>query len=321
MRRCIAYIAALTAGCFGGPAMAADYVLNISAGESQCQRFSDGWKFIDDEQRLSAVRIRQPREALPKQSGFIVYVVNTGDRAFNFGPENVTINLSDGTLVTMMRFDDLMLRQSKSESRQKFRMALRAIGRTLETSNAGYTSGSFTYSGTSSGTGSFSSYNSGQAYAVQALVDEQNRRDIQTMRLNQAARRVELAQVMKTTTVDSGQVFGGLVQYKVPKAVQSSKVQVPVTIEIRTGDEVHSFLAGIGKSGAAATALTTGDRQSQPANCVRRAAPLPAREVPVQTASEQLSEGKRKVIPEARPQITPQNGLNRNARIRCITCR
>lgn len=242
------------------PATAAEYVLDVAAKAEQSSRFEDGREAVDDATPTSSVRILEPRQQTPKQGGFRVYVVNNSGKPFNFGPESITVKMQDGTSIAMLTYQDLLKQEKRREAWQALAVGLAAAGRNIQASQAGYSYGSATYSGNtygslgstpytanSYGTATYSGYNAGAAYAAQSVANEQNQRDLQAMQLGQAARREDLAQIMKMTTVDHGQAFGGIVQYMIPSTVRSSKAPVPITIEVRTGEEVHTFQATLTK--------------------------------------------------------------------------
>lgn len=130
----------------------------------------------------------------------------------------------------------------------------------MQAGQAGYSYGTATYSGNtygtfgsspfhanSFGTGTYSGYDAGAAYAAQSQANTANAQQFAALRMQQEAQRDQIAQVMKTTTVDPGQVFGGVVQYMIPDAVRSSKAPVPIIIEVATADEVHTFHVTLAK--------------------------------------------------------------------------
>lgn len=260
MRRFIPTAAMCSLAILGTPSIAAEYVLDVTANAEQTSRFEDGREAVDDATQASSVRILEPRQQTPKQGGFRIYVLNNSGKPFNFGPENITIKMSDGTAIAMLTYQDLLKQEKRREAWQALAVGLAAAGRNMQASQAGNSYGTATYSGNSYGTfgstpysansfgtATYSGYNAGAAYAAQAIANEQNQRDMQAMQLSQAAKREDLVQVMKTTTVDLGQAFGGIVQYMIPSTVRSSKTAVPITIEVRTGDDVHTFQATLGK--------------------------------------------------------------------------
>lgn len=243
------------------PASAASYVLDLKASGEQVSRFDDGREVLDNSAPQSTVRILEPLEAQPKQSGLAIFVLNTGSAPFNFGPENITIKLSTGATVAMLSYQELLKQQKRREAWQAIGASLAAAGRNMQASQAGYSYGTATYSGNTYGsfgstpfsantfgTATYSGYNASAASAAQANANAINQQELQALQLRQAAARADLAQVMKTTTVQPGQVFGGTLQYVVPPAVRSSKAPIPVTLEVRVGDEVHTFEGTLSKA-------------------------------------------------------------------------
>lgn len=243
------------------PAVAADYVLDLKAEPEQESKFQDGREAIDNAGAVSSVRLLEPLEPQPKQSGLRVLILNAGPEAINFGPENVMIKLASGESVAMFSYQELLRKQKRREAWQALAAGLAAAGRNMQASQAGNSYGSATYSGntfgnvgttpysaTTFGTATYSGYNAGAAYAAQANANALNQQQFQAMQLQQAAARQDLSQVMKTTTVEPGQAFGGLMQYEVPREVRSSKSPLPVTIEVTVGSEVHVFKGTLGKA-------------------------------------------------------------------------
>lgn len=239
---------------FANPALASEYIMDIQAEQGQPSAFEAGQEYIDDVKPGTVVRLIEPRPSSSKQGTIAIAILNRSGSALNFGPENVTIKLSDGSVVSMLDYNELMRRQKKREGWQRFAMAMAAGSRGAAASQAGNNYGTATYSGysngiygstpynsTTQGTATYSGYNGAQAYAAQAQANAQTQQDIEVMRANQNAQRAQIGRVMQTTTVSPGQVFGGIVQYDIPKPVRSKKVPVPIVIEIRAGSEVHTF--------------------------------------------------------------------------------
>ena len=239
---------------FSSPAFGSEYVLDVKALQGQESTYSSGQEMIADPLQATVIVILEPRPISSKQVEFAIGVVNRGDAPLNFGPENVSIKLPDGTIVAMLDYNELMRRQKKREGRQRFAMAMLAGSRGASASQAGYTSGTASYSGTSNGyygttpynstsrgSATYSEYDSGKANAAQAQANLQNQRDAEAMRANQNAERGRVGQVMQTTTVPPAQMFYGVVQFDIPKAVRSKNVPVPIVIEVRAGNEVHTF--------------------------------------------------------------------------------
>lgn len=125
MRVGIIAVASCMAVSIGTPANAAEYVLDVSAKAEQASRFEDGREAVDDATPTSSVRVLEPRQQTPKQSGFRVYVMNNSGKPFNFGPENVIVKLQDGTNVAMLTYQDLMKQQKRREAWQAVAVGFR----------------------------------------------------------------------------------------------------------------------------------------------------------------------------------------------------
>lgn len=234
------------------PAWASDFILNIVADAGQKSSYDHGTEFIDDPQPKTVVRLVEPRDATDKHGAFIVLALNRGDTPVNFGPENVLIRLPDGTPIAMLDYNELMRREKKHESWQRIGMILAAGGRGASAN--GYSSGTVNYSGQTNGTygatpysarttgtATYSGYDAAAASAAQAQVNEQTRRDAEALHAQQQEARSQISSVMQTTTMQPGGVSGGGVRYDMPKAVRSSKVAVPVIIEVTVSGETHLF--------------------------------------------------------------------------------
>jgi len=254
-------IAVLFVTFSGTYAKSAEYIMNVEPTEIQSSRFEDGIELIDNLGDNSIVRILEPRTKMPRQGGFRVYVINNSANSFNFGPENVMIVLPEGKTVGMFSFQELLKQKEKREMWQSIAVGLSAAGRNIEASQAGTTYGTSTYTSSSSGSygttpytqdttgrATYSGYNSGAAIIAQSVAQDQNNKELQQMQLFQDSQRQELMQVMKTTTIDPGKSFGGIVQYKIPSLVRSSKVPIPILIKVAAGSEVHVFRATLSKA-------------------------------------------------------------------------
>lgn len=253
---------AVLLGAFGyvPAAIAADYVLDLTAQTGQPSAYVTGQESIDDPQQDTVVRVLEPRASSEKQGLIAVAVLNRSGAPLNFGPENVTIKLDDGTVVPMLTYDELIHRQKKRETWQRIGLALGAAGRGSQAGQAGYSYGSGNYSGQTygtygatpysartTGTVNTTIYNPAEAAAAQAQTNAQTQRDAATLAENQSAARNQIAQVMQTTTVGPGQVFSGVAQYDIPKSVRKSKQPVPIILEVRAGNETHVFRGTLSK--------------------------------------------------------------------------
>ena len=124
----------------------------------------------------------------------------------------------------------------------------------MSAANAGYVSGTASYSGstfgsfgrtpyssTTSGTATYSGYDYGRAQAAQAIVNQQNQANFARLAETNAANMSALKVNMRTTTVDPQQMFGGTVIFELPKSVQSNKSAFPVTFVVTANGQQHTF--------------------------------------------------------------------------------
>jgi hypothetical protein len=202
----------------------------------------NGIAAVDDVMARSSVRVVQPDDDMKKRSSIQVLVMNQGDKPFNFGPENVTATLSDGTPVAIITYAQLLHEEKKRET-------WRAIGAALSAMNSGHSYGTASYSGStfgSVGTTPFSSYSSGTATVStydSGAAAVQNQIIFDRLAATNAASREALQANIRTTTVDPQQMFGGTVMFELPKEARASKTDVPITFVITIDGEQHKFEA------------------------------------------------------------------------------
>src|SRR6476620_8664625 len=80
-------------------AIAAKFNMQLSAGPQQVSKMQSGVAAVDDTTASSSVRLIQAEGDLKKRGQIQLLVMNHGDKPFNFGPENVSAKLADGTQV------------------------------------------------------------------------------------------------------------------------------------------------------------------------------------------------------------------------------
>jgi hypothetical protein len=211
---------------------------------------------VDDSASGSSVRLIQAEGDISKRGSRQVLVMNQAAAPFTFGLENITATLADGTVVPIITYEQLVREEKRRETWAAIAAGLSAAGRSMSAANSGYysgygtysgstfgTFGSTPYSGTTSGTVIVSGYNAGAAQAAQSAANIENQQMFAQMTENNASRMGALKAYMRTTTVDPQQMFGGTVQFELPKQVRSSKQDVPVTFIVTINGEQHRFAA------------------------------------------------------------------------------
>jgi hypothetical protein len=209
---------------------------------------------VDDSAANSSVRLIQAEGDIKKRSSIELLVMNHGDKPFNFGPENVTAKLADGTPVAIITYEQLAHEEKRRETWRAIAVGLAAAGNSMSATNSGYYSGTATYSGSTYGsfgstpysantfgTATYSGYNAGQAQLAQSVANAQNQANFANMAEQNAANMQALKAYMRTTTVDPQQMFGGAVTFELPKQARDSKSDVPVTFVVTINGEEHKF--------------------------------------------------------------------------------
>lgn len=240
------------------PALAARFTMQLNPGPQQISRMQSGVAAVDDSTPSSSVRLIQAEGDLKKRGAIRVLVMNQGDKPFNFGPENITAKLADGTPVAIITYEQLVKEEKRRETWRAIAVGLAAASNNMNASRAGYYSGTATYSGSTSGTfgtmpynsstfgtATVSGYNGGQAAAAQSVANEQNEANFARMAQENAANMEALKAYMRTTTVDPQQMFGGSVTFELPKLIRQSAGEVSIEFVVTTGREQHTFKAAL----------------------------------------------------------------------------
>ncbi len=238
------------------PVYADDYAIAISPSPNQTIRYDRGVASIDSVQKHSVVRIVNVTGNDKKSVSFVIGVLNTSGQPLNFGPENISVRPTGMQTIALTTYEDAMEAERKKEGREKFWAKVGAIGRGLSASNAGTTYTSGTYGGTTSGwvgndlvtaqtggTYSGTQYNSGAALTAQRNAQEMNAQDRTDLEQKWANRLAVTNNLLRTSTVDPGTMYGGIATFPISKELKKSNGPVRVTIDVDVAGERHTFLA------------------------------------------------------------------------------
>lgn len=228
--------------------------MQLNPGADQIARMESGVAAVDSTTPGSSIRLIQAEGDVKKRGSIGILVMNQSDRPFNFGAENVTAKLADGTPVEIITYERLVKEEKRRQMWRAVAAGMAAAGNSMSAANSGYYSGYGSYSGSTFGTiGStpynsmttgtvmVSGYNYGQAQAAQSAANLQNQANFARMADQNAASMKALKAYMRTTTVDPQQMFGGSLLFELPKAARGSKADVPVTFVVTVNGEQHSF--------------------------------------------------------------------------------
>jgi hypothetical protein len=233
---------------------AAKFSMQLNAAAQQTARMESGVAAVDDTTPGSSVRFVQTEGDVKKRASVGVIVMNHGEKPFNFGPENVTAKLADGTPVAIITYEQLVKEEKRRQMWAAIAAGLAAAGNSMSAASSGYYSGYGTYSGSTfgtfgstpysamtTGTVSVSGYDYGRAQAAQSMANAQNQATFARMAEQNAANMKSLKSYMRTTTVDPQQILGGSIMFELPKAARDSKSDVPMAFTVTVNGEEHRF--------------------------------------------------------------------------------
>lgn len=237
------------------------YTLAVQPTAGQTSTYDHGIQSIDSRQTSSIVRVVNVPGNNQKDASFVVGVVNLASNSLNFGPENVVVRPIGMPPVALITYDAAMLAEQKKQSRQRFWNGVAAFGRNLSAADAGtsYTSG--IYSGTASGyvgsdlvtaqsSGIYSStrYNPAAARGAQRQAQEDNANDRTTLKSGWATRTAELDNLLRTTTVNRGMMYGGIARFSITSEIKRVKQPIQVLVEVTINGEKHLFSGQLTRS-------------------------------------------------------------------------
>lgn len=222
------------------------YIIDAKPSEQQVVKWVEGFATIQSTQPQARVVFSNRQLELPgKPSTFAIVVFNATNEQLTFGPENVAVELENGTRVAML---DPTVLDAKLRRDIKRRKALAALGGALSAGSAnGYTSGTFSYSGTNayggpvSGTGTYSGYDPALAAAEQRQAREEATATNQAIQARKDAGEETLNWLIRKTSVEPGKGTGGWVAFDMPSLKLKRGQSVPVRVVVTTGQEEHKF--------------------------------------------------------------------------------
>lgn len=222
------------------------YILQPQPIGEQQELWRNGKHGVQDTGSETSIVITQEHDTLPgNPSTFRIFVINHSGTPFNFGPENIAVELPDGTRFGMLTFASLRQHVERNTKRRQF---FAGLGGALQAGSAnGYTTGNFDYGGQvggihTSGSGTFSYNDPVVAQREQQAVQVQTEANLRELRERQAGAVKALGGLIQTSTVPPGKIFGGIVAYD-PPAFKRTRGQQTATIVVSAGAAVHRIAA------------------------------------------------------------------------------
>jgi hypothetical protein len=214
------------------PSLAASYkvVLAPPSGGKVLEGHG-GLHAVDDRSPTSLVRLISPGSNLTRRGTIRVLVMNLGAQTFLFGPEQVSLELADGTKLfpvppsQFIRGADLIEREM-------------GRARSVDARNRENLSGL-----AQQGAGSGPVVPGVRSVPSAAATTEGFDRRGDEMALPGAKTLDSIYQVLESQPVEPNKAWGGYYVFNLPKEVRALKTTQPLTIVVRTGTEVRRFNA------------------------------------------------------------------------------
>jgi hypothetical protein len=208
-------------------------VLSPPAG-TQVVRGYGGLHAVDDRTDTTLVRVISPGSNIKERGTIRVLVMNKGTKTFPFGPDQVRLELADGTRLKPVPIGMFI---------NKAELMEREVGRAraVDQRNRGNLSELARQSGgssVSSGPTGVSAAPTSGPIATEGL-------DLKSddLLLPGAKTLDAIYQVLETQPVAANQGWGGYYVFNMPKAVRDRKSDLSLTIVVTTGAEVRRFNA------------------------------------------------------------------------------
>jgi hypothetical protein len=226
-------ILASAAALLAAPAAAHSYRIELAMppGGKLLQGHA-GVEAADDRTALALVRVVAPGNEVKRRGTVRVLVMNLGATPFEFGPDDVTLTLADGSVlnpvpVAQMEDSRVLIERENQHAAANDLMTRNNLPGLDEQANGGMTPQAMSPGAMTPGSGAAASHDQ---RTDQSLLPGAQLLD-------------SLYQLLIPLTVEPQKAWGGYYVFDVPKSVSDRKADQPLTILVRTGAQVHRFPA------------------------------------------------------------------------------
>lgn len=217
------------------PVYAGAYRIDLAVPRSgKLLRGHAGVEAVDDRTDTALVRIVAPGNDIHDVGTVRVLVMNLSNKAFEVGPDEVTLSLADGTVlkpVSIAKFEDGR-EYVETETRHAEANDLsnrNSVAELASQQNSGETVQSLSPGAPPPGSSTSTVQGRDRRADEPQLPGEQMLQDIY--------------QLLIPLSVEPQKAWGGYYVFEMPKAVFARKADQPLTIAVRTGAEEHRFAA------------------------------------------------------------------------------
>jgi hypothetical protein len=228
MKRVLISVAALVLSV---PALAGSYRVVLQPEGHKMLVGHAGVQAVDERTAGALVRLITPGNEVKERGTVRVLVRNLGSQPFQFGPDDVRLQLADGTQLKPTPLDKF---EKGAELVQREMHHQAAIDMQVKNSLSSYVQQSGSAGGAMRPVGSVSA----PPTDVQDLERRSDERDLPGAKTMDA-----LDQVLLPDTVGPNQAWGGYYVFDVPNDVFNRRADQPLTVIVRTGREEHRFAA------------------------------------------------------------------------------
>jgi len=225
-------IGAALAFTLAGTASATDYKLEFAPGIGKVLKGRGGLEVFDVRTDKTLMRIIAPGNRITNRGTVRVLVMNLGQPSFEFGPDQVSVELPDGTPLKELPvaiFD----RAEKFVGREVGIAG--SVDRSVKSNLQSYAEQQSSGMTAAAVTGGTLSHEDTSASS--------SRMDELSDQLPGAKQLGGLNGVLRPLAVGPKEAWGGYLVFDLPKPLQKAKADQPVTIVVRTGKEVHRIRA------------------------------------------------------------------------------
>jgi hypothetical protein len=220
--------------CFAAaaPANAADYKLKFSPQGGKILKGRGGLEVFDVRTDNTLMRVISPGSRITDRGAVRVLVMNLGSGRYEFGPDQVSVELPDGTQLPEVPV-------SVFDKGEKFVETQVNIGRATDRAVKANVS-AYAQAQTSGGT---AANITGGTISRENYGDNAMRMDELSDELPGAKLLGGLNGVLRPLEVGPKEAWGGYLIFDMPKGLRKTRSDQPVTIVVRTGSEVHRIPA------------------------------------------------------------------------------
>lgn len=213
-------------------AAAADFKLQFASGAGKVLNGRGGLQVFDLTTDKTRMRVIAPGSRITERGAVRVLVLNLGQPAYEFGPDQVSVELPDGTPLSEV---PVAIFDTKEAQLQKLVNINGAVDRNVKANLSAYAQQA----------------NSGMTAATisggSSMPDSAGSNALKLDDISESAPGAKvlggLNGILRPLAVGPKEAWGGYLVFNMPKALHKAKADQPVTIVVRTGREVHRIRA------------------------------------------------------------------------------